>query len=296
MWVEQLDAARGAAAEALVERATAADGIEPVSEQALPGVVAAGTLRAVREIDGEVAAYVHLTLAHAEHPATAEIAVDPRFRGRGVGLELVTAALRRGGDGTSVWAHGDRPAARALAARLGLAPARELLQMRRSLREPLPELVVPEGIALRTYAGPDDDAELLRINNAAFAWHPEQGNWTEHELVARRAEPWWEPAGLFLAIESAGAHRTLGFHWTKVHRENLGEVYVVAVDPAAQGRGLGRLLTLAGLHHLREKSLDVVLLYTEADNVAAVRTYEKLGFGTFRVDVAYASATREHKS
>jgi mycothiol synthase len=291
-----LDTASRDAAEALIARAAAADGIEPVSEQALPDVVAEGTLRSVREIDGQVAAYTHLTLAHAEHPAMAEIAVDPRFRGRGLGIELVRAALERGGPGAGVWAHGDRPAARAVAARLGLAPARQLLQMRRSLREPLPDLVVPEGVALRTYAGPDDDTELLRINNAAFAWHPEQGGWTEDELAARRAEPWWEPAGLWLAVEASGPRRMLGFHWTKVHPGNLGEVYVVAVDPAAQGRGLGRVLTLAGLCHLREKSLDAVLLYTEADNVAAVRTYEKLGFSRFRVDVAYASDAGERGS
>jgi mycothiol synthase len=226
--------------------------------------------------------------------------VEPRLRGRGLGTELVRAALRRGGADTQVWAHGDRPAARAVAARLGLRPARELLQMRRPSAEPLPELVVPDGVALRGYAGPEDDAELLRVNNAAFAWHPEQGNWTEHELAARRAESWWEPAGLFIAAAdppgSPARPAILGFHWTKVHPERLGEVYVVAVDPAAQGRGLGRVLTLAGLHHLRDKGLDAVLLYTEADNLPAVRTYEKLGFGRFRVDVAYASGGLEPNS
>ena len=45
----------------------------------------------------------------------------------------------------------------------------------------------------------------------------------------------------------------LGFHWTKVHSADLGEVYVVGVDPAAQGRGLGATLTLVGLHHLAER-------------------------------------------
>src|SRR5436305_13919068 len=86
----------------------------------------------------------------------------------------------------------------------------------------------------------------------------------------------------------------LGFHWTKVHGRDLGEVYVVGVDPAAQGRRLGATLTLVGLHHLAERlsgSPDpTVMLYVEADNTAAVKTYERLGFTVFSVDAAYAPA------
>jgi mycothiol synthase len=87
--------------------------------------------------------------------------------------------------------------------------------------------------------------------------------------------------------------RLLGFHWTKVHNERLGEVYVVGVDPAAQGRGIGATLTLIGLHHLADRlsgdSQATVMLYVEADNSAAVNTYRRLGFEVFGIDVAYAA-------
>ncbi len=56
---------------------------------------------------------------------------------------------------------------------------------------------------------------------------------------------------MFLAVDETTG-KLLGFHWTKVHNTDLGEVYVVGVDPAAQGRGLGAALTLVGLHHLAE--------------------------------------------
>ncbi|WP_433625029.1 mycothiol synthase [Nocardia sp. CA-120079] len=295
-WGTELGADRARAVRELLERASAEDGVAPVSEQAVLSLLAtdSGAEHLVALRDGVVAGYANLVAAHGEHPAMAEVAVDPAARGHGIGAELVSAALTKGGSGARVWAHGNRPAARALAARLGLRVARELWQMRRSLATPeLPELGVPEGTALRTYEGAGDDAELLRVNNAAFAWHPEQGGWTEQDIAVRREESWFDPKGLFIAVDPADPDRILGFHWTKVHYEEnppVGEVYVVGIDPAAQGRGLGRLLTLAGLRYLRERDLPEVLLYTEADNTAAVHTYTRLGFAASHIDVAYSAA------
>ncbi|MFI7669751.1 mycothiol synthase [Nocardia sp. NPDC049526] len=295
-WSTELDAEVARTVRELLERASAEDGVAPVSEQAVLSLVATDSEaeHLVALHDSVVAGYANLVPAHGEHPAMAEVAVDPAARGHGIGAELVSAALTKGGSGARVWAHGNRAAAQALAARLGLRVARELWQMRRSLATPeLPDLVVPEGNALRTYEGPADDAELLRVNNAAFAWHPEQGGWTARDIAVRREESWFDPKGLFIAVDPADPGRILGFHWTKVHYEQnppVGEVYVVGIDPAAQGRGLGRLLTLAGLRYLRERDLPEVLLYTEADNTAAVRTYTRLGFEPAHIDVAYSVA------
>jgi mycothiol synthase len=68
----------------------------------------------------------------------------------------------------------------------------------------------------------------------------------------------------------------------------VGEVYVVGVDPAAQGGGLGTSLTLAGLAHLRARGLRTVILYVEGDNGPAVSVYRGLGFGVEYVDVQFA--------
>ena len=286
-WRAGLSAYEQRAIREVIDAATAADGVAPVGDQVLRELPHDRTRHLLAVEDGEIVGYLNLTA----EPAMAELVVHPTARRRGIGSQMARTGLTAGGAGTRIWAHGNLAPARATAAALGLVVVRELLQMRRPLTG-LPPVTIPEGVRFATYSGPADDAELLRVNNAAFDWHPEQGGWTESDVAERRAEPWFDPAGLFLAFDDrTGA--LLGFHWTKIHDADLGEVYVVGVDPAAQGRGLGGALTLIGLHHLAERLSDssqpTVMLYVEADNSAAVKTYQRLGFEIFAVDAAYAA-------
>ena len=271
----------------LIAAAKQADGVAPVGDQVLRELAHDRTKHLLAVDGDDITGYLNLTAA----PVMAELVVHPNARRRGIGSALARTGLSEGGDGARIWAHGNLEPARATAAALGLRVVRELLQMRRPLTG-LPALTIPDGVRIRTYSGPADDAELLRVNNAAFAWHPEQSGWTKADIVERRAEPWFDPAGLFMAVDEHSG-KLLGFHWTKVHSADLGEVYVVGVDPAAQGRGLGATLTLVGLHHLAERLLkseqSAVMLYVEADNSAAVKTYRRLGFDIFSVDAAYAA-------
>ena len=220
--------------------------------------------------------------------AAAELAVDPAWRRRGDGRALVTAlAGRAGKEPLRVWAHGDLPAAAALARATGLQRVRALWQMGRPLRDPLPEPTVPADVSIRTFVPGRDEGEWLRVNALAFAHHPEQGAWTRADLSLREQEGWFDPAGFFLAERDG---RLVGFHWTKVHGGTTGEVYVVGVDPAAHGGGLGRALTLTGLRYLRdERHLAEVMLYVDETNRAAVRMYERLGFTRTSVDVMYGT-------
>jgi mycothiol synthase len=279
----------------LVAAAEALDGVAPVGDQVLRELTHDRTRHLLAVDGGDIAGigaivgYLNLARSDGDVPAMAELVVHPSARRRGVGAEMARQGLTEGGDGARIWAHGNIEAARATAASLDLAVVRELLQMRRPLNG-LPEVTIPDGVRIATYSGPADDAELLRVNNAAFAWHPEQGGWTAADIDERRSQAWFDPEGIFLAVDETTG-QLLGFHWTKVHNTDLGEVYVVGVDPAAQGRGLGAVLTLVGLHHLAARLADApkstVMLYVEADNRAAVKTYERLGFEVSSVDTAY---------
>jgi mycothiol synthase len=242
---------------------------------------------------------------------------------------LVEAALEAApGHRLRLWAHGDHPAARALAS-LGFSEARRLEQWRRSLRVPLPDAPLPPGVRLRTFQPGADDEAWLALNAAAFADHPEQGSWTLRDLHARMAEAWFDPQGFLLAETEDG--ELAGFHWTKVHggehehghgdhagssggargaeplvgghprgaeppvgghgHEAIGEVYVVGVAPSQQGRGLGRALTVAGLRYLRGRGLNEAMLYVEGDNEAARAVYRGLGFTWWDTDVMFLRAS-----
>ncbi len=212
--------------------------------------------------------------AVSDHSLT--LVVHPDARGRGLGGSLLEKALSATDQqALEAWSHADHPAARRLAETHGFERVRELWVMRRSVAEPLPEYDVPADVVVRGYRDSDEEA-FLRLNALAFADHPEQGAMDAANLAERMAEPWFDPAGLLLAERDS---RLIGFHWTKQHSDRLGEVYVVGVDPGVQGIGLGRIVTIAGLEHLRDKGVEDVLLYVESDNGPAINIYrDKLGF------------------
>jgi mycothiol synthase len=277
----------------IVAAAAAADGIEPLSEHTLLHLRSGdGAQHLLAHVGAELAGYAHV------EGGTAELVVAPAHRRRGVGRALVKAALDQAEGRLRLWAHGDHPAAAALAVSLGFVQARVLLQMTRPLAEPPPEPVLPAGVRLRPFAVGADEAAWVALNNRAFAGHPEQGRWTPRDLELREAEPWFDPAG-FLLAERTSDGALLGFHWTKVHGTGahahapIGEVYVLGVDPSAHGTGLGRALTLAGLRHLRSAGLATAMLYVDESNTGAVRLYTGLGFVVSRTDVSFARVPAE---
>jgi mycothiol synthase len=284
-WHGALDESDAAEVNALATAATAADGTPPLGEHVLLRLRHDDAAHLIaRDSDGALCGIAQLDVAEG----IAELVVHPDRRRAGLGRRIVEELLARvDGKALRVWAHGRHPGAVALAERLGFSQVRELWQMRRSLLDPLPAPELPGGVRLRSFVPGVDDEEFLRVNNAAFDWHPEQGGWGVDQLQLRMAEPWFDATGFLLAVDEQD--RVLGFHWTKVHTspEPIGEVYVLGVDPGARGLRLGAALTVAGLRYLRDRGQTRVLLYVEADNFAAVRLYGGLGFTRWQADVTF---------
>lgn len=288
----------------LLDDVTRLDGHPPVGEHKYAHLAAgASDWTGALAYDGDMlVGYAHIrwNAATARPRAAAEVVVRPdRADCEELAFRLLdtTRALvaRTGGGLLYLWVRRVTDARTTLAARAGFTVQRELLLMTRALpaRPPVPP--PPEGVVLRTYRpGPDDD-ELLRVNNAAFAEHPEQGGWDRTMLAERRALDWFSAEGLVMAWRG---ERLLGFHWTKWHghdaeevppaaHEPVGEVYVLAVDPPAQGLGLGRALLAAGLAHLHDRGCRQAILYVDAAHHGPVALYRSAGFATDHMEVCY---------
>ena len=279
----------------LLDRVAQHDGVAAFSEAFLKGLDGSHEHFAVREADALIA------LAGLASDGSAEVAVDPAYRRHRHATTLITHILSHRSD-AGFWAHGNLPAARALAESLGLEPTRELLVMAVEGEElaaigapgsTAKALTEQEGIRESSYAGEPADEQWLQVNNEAFHWHPEQGGWDMARLHEAMNTEWFDPEGVrFLFDGDALA----GFHWTKRHSDTLGEVYVVGVADAYRGRGLGDPLMRTGVEHLVAGGTQKVILYVEADNEPAVERYEQLGFSVVERHVVYKSAKLTHCS
>lgn len=268
-----LDTQDAARVRQLAEEVALADGQAPLNEEAL---------LALTKPDGAVGHHLRWSgtavVGYAQSNSrlgTAQLMVHPGHRRRGLGGHLAGHV----GD-YRLWAFGDLAPAAGLAAALGLVERRRLLIM----QKPLPPASGADHPGVRGFHPERDSDELLRVNAAAFDWHPEQRYFSRADLEARMREAWYDPHGLLVTEDDQGL---TGFHWTKRHPDGRGEVYILATDPRAQGTGLGKRLLAAGLDHLAGGGASTVHLYVEAANRRAVELYDRAGFAVVHSDVLY---------
>ena len=80
--------------------------------------------------------------------------------------------------------------------------------------------------------------------------------------------------------------QTIGFVAVKLHSdERLGEIYMIAVDPKSQRRGVATALTKHALAWCKESGMTTVMVDTGGDpgHAPARRTYESAGFRPFPI-------------
>lgn len=288
----QMDADDIAVVRDLIADAERADGHRPLSDHLWLDLVDgrregfAGLVAWEPGHDHPVA-YAQISKGHGSF--SIELVVHPhhRYEMHLIGPELLEAAMgvvaSGGGGHLHWWVFEPTIGHEEVAERVGLRPGRILHQMRRSL--PLEADHPP--LDVRCFEPGRDEKEWLEVNNRAFAHHPEQGGWDMNTLVSRMAQPWFDPTGLVIHDIDG---RIAGFCWTKIDPEvdpNMGEIYVIAVDPDFHGRGLGTALVVAGLHDMARRGITEAMLFVDAENRPAVEMYERLGFRVRRTDRAF---------
>ena len=279
----------------ILEEATHHDGTPPVSDQALLAVTQ-GRRRLFEEPDaigiigeGEL-----------------DLVVRPTERGKGIGRALLRTLLASDEASTELraWAHGENPAATALLRSAGFEPVRELLRLALDPAA-LDQAIgaarrLPEGFEVRAYSpgaeGHADQADdWVRVNAAAFASHPEQGQMSRADFDALTREPWFAADDLRLAYATSGERQgeLAGFTWVKTVQEGNTtetELYVLGVDPTFAGIGLGAALLGETLRQMAPHRPNRITLYVDGDNTNAVALYARAGFGVEQRSMQYSRA------
>ena len=283
----------------LIKAATDLDGVPPIAEHVLLHLRHGGDKsdsHLVIEKDNQVIAYAHLDKTDLVAGPSVEAVVHPKYRGQGFGTALLNEAITICGDKTRIWSHGDLPQAQSIAASFKLERLWANLQMSKQL---LKIEEITSKYLIRSFLPGIDDEAFLELNNKVFADHPDQGGWSKSDLEVRVNEEWFDEKGFFVCEDK---DKLIGFCWTKIHgahthshegneadhgHEAIGEIYVLAVDPAYKGKGVGKGLTITGLNYLKYQGLNNVMLYVGVENKPAFKLYKSLGFNEFGSDVMY---------
>jgi mycothiol synthase len=282
-----------------IKVATDLDGVPPIAEHVLLHLRHGGDKsdsHLVIEKDGQVIAYAHLDKTDLVAGPSVEAVVHPKYRGQGFGTAILKEAIAICGGKTRIWSHGDLPQAQKIAASLKLERLWANLKMSKRLLE-IEE--VTSKYVIRNFLPVIDDQAFLQLNNKVFNDHPDQGGWNIDDLRVRINEEWFDEKGFFVCEDKG---KLIGFCWTKIHgahnhfhvgieadhgHEAIGEIYVLAVDPAYKGQGIGKGLTITGLNYLKYQGLNNVMLYVGIKNKVALNLYRSLGFSDFGSDVMY---------
>lgn len=232
--------------------------------------------------------------------------VDPVWRGRGIGRELLAwqlgrAAERRGDapEGVPVRAYTGAKDSETATVRLyersGFERARYFSIMRRPLHEPLPDVAPVPGVAIVTYS--DDLCEPLRdAHNRAFADHWGSQPWTADEWKLWTVDHRWfrrdwsvvalaggesagagardpEPRVVGYAMSSGYEPDWVGQGWTEGWTNRIG------VLPGWRGRGLAKALLVESMRRFAADGMQAAGLDVDSDNASgAVGLYTGLGY------------------
>ena len=230
--------------------------------------------------DGALAGYMLLNWELPIASVVLEGGVLPAHQRLGIGGRLFDWALERGrGAGAEVAraqaAEDDNPQASFLQRR-GFRQVRRH-EVLRWVGEAVPEPVLPPEMVLRRLR-PGDEASLTGAQNAAFegqwGFSPNTVEQISHDVHISRTTS--EGVALLMDGDDVAAYCTTQTVGTAP--QVAGSVLMLGVHPRYQGLGLGRASLLAAMRLLLDRGARAIELTVDAENQAAKRLYESVGF------------------
>lgn len=229
--------------------------------------------------------------------------VDPAWRGRGVGRELLAWQERLGRDRIAaagatgrgrVLVHVDDgiEATRRLVERAGFARLRVYLELTRPLADDVPQVDLPAGLRLAPYE-PSLSERVRHAHNEAFADHwgsepRDRENWERQSVGGRYFRPGWS----FVVLDG---EEVAGYSLTSAYEQDwaaqgysAGWTDLLGVRRPWRRHGVASALLTATMSALRRDGIERADLGVDVENPnRALDLYTGLGYREVRRSFAY---------
>jgi mycothiol synthase len=239
----------------------------------------------IAEASGRIVGFLNITPELIMRRVLLDCLVHPQHRRKGLAKRLLERVTHRARELEVKVMHvnvlEENTAGREILSRFGFSIVRQFLEMSLSL----PEVKLPDTLnsefTLR-YLQRGEEERLTQVQNRCFTdtwgFNPN----TPEEIAYALNLSGASAEDVVLIYDDA---RPVGYCWTKINCEKSpetgkekGRIFMLGVDPDYRSRGIGRLALRAGLNYLKDKSIRVVELTVDSENLAAFSLYKSFDF------------------
>lgn len=235
----------------------------------------------VVEADDSLVGYMLLDHELAIGRAIASGGVTPSHRGTGIGRDLLSKAVERAQqlhvNILHIQAGEGSEKARHLLETSGFHTVREYWMLELDVSK-WSTYQIPPRFTLHTFNTNKDETALTDLQNTSFS-----GAWgfcknTVEQITARVLLRPWEADGILMLLKD---NVPVAYNWTTRETPKAGapgKIAMTGVHPVHRSQGLGRIILLAGIDHLKQSGASRVELEVDSMNALATNLYQSVGF------------------
>jgi mycothiol synthase len=251
----------------------------------------------VAEAEGKLVGY-GVALEQPSQNCTMYVVVDPSYRRKGLGSQLLTLTLQRAVEVNSknilVYANEHNDASNLFLSHHGFQPVGSSGSMRLHANSEDAPAEIPEGFTLKRYSEVNDPLILLEALYVCYLgmWgHQHNENRTEEERKSPRFLQYYDAEDILLLFDENDSIFGICSLKSQGKQEANGELSDLLDAPGIiekyREEGYQRPLVLAGIAHLRKRGNRPITLEFWGDNENALNIYRSLGFEMVHRYIAY---------
>lgn len=239
----------------------------------------------IAEKNGKIIGTISVTMEKEIGRAILDCLVHPKFRRRHIANSLIVHAMdyaRKVGIKVVQMSVSETDvAAGKLMTHMGFTCIRCFLEMRLIFNNTCISNVKPSALTCRYLQKGEEDL-LKEIQNLTF-----RGTWgfnpnTRDDILHRLNLCGCAAKDVLVLFKD---NRAVAYCWTRIDAsDNKGgsikraKIHMLGVDPHFRNRGVGKMMLLHGLMHLRKRGVETIELTVDSENAPAKALYKSLGF------------------